>query len=100
VVIDYHSLDFNPPDLHISLSELLRGIQLFAFHRYHCSTTSPDGYAVGPGDQSCEPHDLDYNPQNWRIGLSELLRAIQLFAARDYYPCPGVTEDGFCLGTP
>ncbi|HPO16474.1 MAG TPA: hypothetical protein PLI09_23760 [Candidatus Hydrogenedentes bacterium] len=84
----------------INLSELLRVIQFFNSDGFHCEMSTEDGYAPGPGEQTCVPHDSDYNPQDWHIGLSELLRAIQFFNSNGYHACPGEgTEDGFCPGT-
>ncbi len=82
----------------ISLSELLRVIQLFASREYHCAEGTEDGFAGGPGPRDCPPHDSDYGvTQNWRIGLSELLRLIQFFNSRDYHVDTSA-EDGFALG--
>lgn len=82
----------------ISLSELLRVIQLFSLNALHCEAGTEDGYAPGPGDTgSCRPHSSDYNPQDWKISLSELLRLIQFYSTGGYYACPGEeTEDGYC----
>ena len=83
----------------ISLSELLRVIQFFNSGGFHCQDGTEDGYAPGPGDQSCAPYDSDYNPLDWEISLSELLRVIQFFNSGGYHYCPGEgTEDGFCPG--
>jgi len=92
-----HNADQNG-DWQISLSELLRVIQFFNFGAYHCDAQGEDGYAPGPGDQSCPPHASDYNPPDWNISLSELLRVIQFFNMGGYHPCPGVGEDGYCPG--
>jgi len=83
----------------ISLSELLRVIQFFNSGGFHCQAGTEDGYAPGPGDESCLPHSSDYNEQDWHINLSELLRLIQFFNSGGYHACPGEnTEDGFCPG--
>ncbi|MCC6143575.1 MAG: hypothetical protein IT368_07195 [Candidatus Hydrogenedentes bacterium] len=66
-------------DWRISLSELLRVIQFYNLDEYHCDAAGEDGYAPGPGDQSCATHDSDYNPANWTVSLTELLRLIQFF---------------------
>lgn len=98
--MEFHSADQNANG-QISLSELLRAIQFYNFVGYHCQTGTEDGYAPGPGDQSCSPHASDYNPQNWLINLSELLRLIQFFNAGGYHACPDAvppTEDGYCVG--
>lgn len=87
----------------IELSELLRVIQFFNMHGYHCAgnVTSEDGYLPGEStDHVCAPHGSDYAPQNWQISLSELLRLIQFFNMGSYHACPsGDTEDGYCPGT-
>jgi PKD repeat protein len=89
-------------DLRIQLSELLRLIQFYNSGVFHCAETpgvTEDGYAPGPGDQSCAPHFSDYEPQDWAVQLSELLRIIQFYNLKGYTPCPGTgTEDGFCPG--
>jgi hypothetical protein len=87
----------------ISLSELLRVIQVFNMRGYHCADSpgaTEDGYLPGPGgNHGCAPHSSDYNPPDWVINLSELLRLIQFFNMRGYHACPGEnTEDGFCPG--
>ncbi|HOQ32295.1 MAG TPA: PASTA domain-containing protein, partial [Candidatus Hydrogenedens sp.] len=95
----YHNADQNG-DGQISLSELLRVIQFFNYGAYHCDSFGEDGYAPGPGDQSCHPHASDYNPSDWNISLSELLRLIQFFNSGGYHPCPEdpESEDGYCPG--
>ncbi len=98
VVLAFHSADMDLDSV-INLSELLRVIQLFNLHAYHCLPGSEDGYAPGTGDQFCPPHDLDYNPQDWSIDLSELLRVVQFFNVGSYHACPAEgTEDGYCPG--
>lgn len=81
----------------IGLTELLRVIQLYNGHDYHCDVTGEDTFAPGPGDHACTPHDSDYNPQDWRVSLSELLRLIQFYNFAGYHPCDE-GEDGFCPG--
>ncbi|HPO14894.1 MAG TPA: hypothetical protein PLI09_15740, partial [Candidatus Hydrogenedentes bacterium] len=86
-------------DHKIDLSELLRVIQLYNSNGFHCEAGSEDGYAPGPGDQSCLPHDSDYNPNDWQIGLTELLRIIQFYNSNGYHYCPEEgSEDGYCPG--
>ena len=91
-------------DLRIQLSELLRLIQFYNSGGLHCAETpdaTEDGYAPGPGGQSCAPHHSDYEPQDWAVELLELLRVIQFYNSGGYTPCPdGGTEDGFCPGLP
>lgn len=93
-----HTADQNG-DNQIGLSELLRVIQFYNSGGYHCDAAGEDGYAPGPGDQTCAPHDSDYQPRDWRIGLSELLRIIQFYNSGGYHYCPEEgSEDGFCPG--
>lgn len=94
----YNSAD-TVQDWSISLSELLRMVQLYNAHGFHCLSGTEDGYAVGAGDRNCTPHSGDSTPQDWVIGLSELLRFIQFYNA----PCGAYhvsmgTEDGFAPG--
>lgn len=102
----YHSADTSE-DYMISLSELLRVIQLFNIGSLHCDGTTPDGYNPGPGDTTCTPHDSDYiangtwGSSDWSIALTELLRLIQIFNLGGYHYCPladPATEDSFCVG--
>ncbi len=95
----HHSADYLPADYKISLSELLRVIQLYNKDAYQCDPDGEDGYSLGGGDKTCSPHDSDYNPQDWSIGLSELLRAVQFYNSDRYHADPG-GEDGFALGEP
>jgi len=92
----YHSADLSR-DYTVSVSELLRVIQLFNFKRYHCAPGTEDGYAGGPGPTDCAPHSSDFNPADWTITISELLRLIQFFNAQGYHIGIG-TEDGFMPG--
>ena len=96
-----HSADLDE-DGRISLSELLRGVQLYNAGSYHCDEDSEDGYAPGPGDQEiCVPHASDYAPRDWQIRTHNLLRLIQLYNAGGYHVCPEdapPTEDGYCFG--
>ena len=86
-------------DYEINLSELLRVIQFFNAGGYHCQAGTEDGYAPGPGIETCLPHDTDYNAQDWVVSLYELLRLIQFFNSGGYHDCPGSgTEDGYCPG--
>lgn len=94
---DHHSLDYNPRDDKIGLTELLRGIQLYNSDSYHCDAGGEDGYSPGSGDRNCVPHSSDYNPQDWKIGLNELLRLIQLYNSSGYY-ADSEGEDGFHPG--
>ncbi|MCC6142329.1 MAG: PQQ-dependent sugar dehydrogenase [Candidatus Hydrogenedentes bacterium] len=84
-------------DFHISLSELLRVIQFFNSGGLHCEAGTEDGYAPGPGDETCPHSDQDYKPTDWTVNLSELLRQIQFFNSAGYSYCPGKgTEDNYC----
>ncbi len=90
----YHSADLDK-DYKINLTELLRVIQFFNSRSYHCDSTSEDGYAPGPGDQTCTPHSSDYEPNTpWRISLNELLRLVQFYNVCGYEVDPS-KEDGF-----
>ncbi|HOQ31161.1 MAG TPA: hypothetical protein PLA12_01475 [Candidatus Hydrogenedens sp.] len=75
---DFHSADTNK-DWSISLSEVLRVVQLFNAREYHCEAGTEDGYAPFEGNKNCTPHKSDYDPQDWKIRLNELLRIIQFF---------------------
>jgi hypothetical protein len=94
----HHTAD-QDQDWRLSLSELLRVIQLYNLNEYHCDAEGEDGYAPGPGDQTCIEHDSDYAPANWTVSLSELLRAIQFFNTLSgaYHPDAN-GEDGFAPG--
>ncbi len=93
-----HSAD-TTKDWRITLSELVRVVQLYNAGSYHCNAAGVDGYAPGPGDQDCMPHDADYAPADWRIGFSELLRMIQLYnSPLGMYHVNPNTEDGFAPG--
>jgi len=91
-----HSAD-QDENFTVNLVERLRVIQLFNSAGYRCDDTREDGYAPGPGDDTCLPHAADYNPADFAINLSELLRVIQFFNAGAYSRCDG-GEDGFCVG--
>ncbi|HPO17192.1 MAG TPA: hypothetical protein PLI09_27400 [Candidatus Hydrogenedentes bacterium] len=92
-----HSADYQEPEGIISLSELLRVIQLYNVGTFHCDAGTEDGYAPGTGDQSCTPHNSDYTPRDWSISLSELLRMIQFYNSGGYHLESG-TEDGYGPG--
>ncbi|MDM8550373.1 hypothetical protein QUF72_09855 [Desulfobacterales bacterium HSG2] len=62
-----HSSDYNPQDYEISLSELLRVIQLYNQGDYHCDPGGEDGYAPAKGDDTCTPTVRTTIP---RIGIS------------------------------
>jgi Zn-dependent metalloprotease len=84
----------------IDLTELLRVIQFFNALTFHCESGTEDGYAPGPGDQTCTLHSTDYDTLEWQISLSELLRLIQFYNLGNYIRCPqGGTEDGFCANS-
>lgn len=79
----------------VSMSELLRAIQLYNSRAYHCEAGTEDGFAPYEGSTSCKPHASDYDPQDWRISLHELLRLIQFYNSKGYQLCEG-SEDGYC----
>ncbi len=95
---NYHSADTSK-DWSISLTEVLRVVQLYNARQYHCQGGTEDGYAPFEGSKNCPPHKSDYNPQNWRISLNELLRIIQFFnfPGGSYHPDPN-GEDGYSPG--
>ena len=73
--------------------------QFFNMGEVHCQAGTEDGYAPGPGDQTCMPHSSDYSPNDWVIDLPEMLRLIQFFNMGGYHAC-GTGEDGYCPGAP
>jgi|GEM_PF-299965 len=96
----HHSLDYNPGDCLISVSEILRLIQFYNLGGYHCETGTEDGYAPGLPEEEdvwCVPHDSDYVPQDWQISVSEILRVIQFYNLGGYHVEEG-TEDGYAPG--
>ncbi|MBI1320345.1 MAG: hypothetical protein GC168_15565 [Candidatus Hydrogenedens sp.] len=92
----YHATDTNE-DLDISLTEVLRVIQLYNASIFHCDVAGEDGFNPGPGDETCTRHSADYAPDDWRISISELLRVIQFYNLGGYHLCPG-EEDDYCAG--
>jgi hypothetical protein len=93
-----HSAD-QDGDNRISLTEILRCIQIFRVGRYSCATSSEDGFKAEPGNQSCPPHAADYIPEpDFKLGLPEILRLIQFYNSGAYAYCPDQIpfEDGFC----
>ena len=92
----YHSADTDE-DYSNSLSELLRVIQLFDVGRFHCDSTSEDGYAPGAGPQACFPHDSDFDVQDFSLNMTELLRLIQFYNVGSYH-VDNSTEDGYAPG--
>ena len=84
-------------DWKISLSELLRLIQLYNMGEYSCRAGTEDGFWPGTGERSCVPHDADYAPQDWHITLNEVLRVVQFFNLGGYGRRTG-SEDGFMAG--
>lgn len=91
-----HTADING-NWTISLSEMLRVIQLYNSNGFHCSPGTEDGYAVEAGATGCLPHNSDYIEQDWHISLSELLRLIQFFNAHAYHR-DLLSEDTFAPG--
>jgi N-acetylneuraminic acid mutarotase len=90
-----HTADQNA-DYAFDLSELLRIIQLYNSGAFHCEAATEDGYAPGPGDQSCAPHASDYDGPDGQFSLSEVLRAVQFYnAPAGIMPCD-TSEDGWC----
>jgi len=98
---DWHAADWDR-DNKISMSELLRVIQLYNMGGFHCAedpASTDDGFVPGPGaNMTCCPHDADYmEGPDWKISLSELLRVIQFYNSGGYHVC-AEGEDGFCPG--
>lgn len=91
----FHTAD-RDQDSKLSLSELLRIVQLYNLLSYHCETGTEDGYAPGQGAQDCDQHQADYIDTPWKISLSELLREIQIFNSAGYFACAD-GEDDYCL---
>lgn len=98
---DIHTADINADQV-ISLSELLRVVQLFSYGGYHCAPVdapTEDGLAMGDNSaaHACAGCSADYAPKDWNIDLGELLRLVQLYnSITGYGPCIS-GEDGFCL---
>ncbi len=92
-----HTVDTNR-DWRISLSEVLRAVQLFNSGSYGLGGSTEDGYLPGGADRNGAPHRGDLNG-NWQFELSELLRIVQLYNTDGgwYYVGDG-TEDGFLAG--
>ena len=87
-------------DYLLSLSELLRAVQIYNAGGYACAANpgaTEDGYTSEevPGLPACVLHGLDRNGDN-QISLSELLRGIQIFSFAGYNYCDGQSEDDFC----
>lgn len=116
-IVPRHSADCAPTDGRISLSELLRVIELYQAHsgtirtgRYAAaSTASIDGYEPdnrtpsGTGTTVTRFHSADTN-HDGRLSLEEVTRVIELYSARigasrtgEYHSQTG-TEDGFSTG--
>lgn len=94
----FHSADTNR-DWKISLSEVLRVIQLYNSDSFYCACDTEDGYGLTGGSRNCFSHNSDYyGTPNWKIQLYEILRLIQIYNYGSYRPAIG-TEDGFALGT-
>jgi len=96
--IAFMSADTNE-DFSLSLSELLRVVQLYESGAHSCAETpdaTEDGFLLGPGAQDCAAHTADYNPEDWSFSLSELLRMIETYNVGFYEACGG-SEDGFCV---
>ncbi|WP_221033172.1 immunoglobulin domain-containing protein [Actomonas aquatica] len=98
-------------DYRISLSELLRVIELYNTRdgtvrtgEYHVDPTTIDGFATGSGTPECPPYHCADTDQDCRFSLSELLRVIELYNYRngtvrtgEYHADPS-TIDGFATG--
>jgi hypothetical protein len=87
----------------VSLSEVVRVVQLFGAGGYTCLALpgeSEDGYEPlgAKGNFSCVlPHAADVSgAPDGVISLSELLRVIQFFSTGGIEFCEGLSEDDFC----
>jgi len=102
VTVMMHDADSNQNG-ELDLAELLRVIQLYNAGEYFCAAGDTDdgfslvsvGLEFGSGD--CTTHSSDFAGAPGIISLSELLRTIQFFNLGGVVPCPGQTEDGFCI---
>lgn len=92
-VITTHDSDLDG-DGRISLSEVLRAIQLYNSDGYHIDEGGEDGFAPGPGPRQGAHHHADCTPRDWAIDLGELLRVVQFYNAGGYIRS-FATEDGF-----
>ena len=90
----HHSADTDAVKYEITISELLRVIQLYNSGAYHCQAGTEDGFAPGSGSHACAPHDSDYLTQDWVISLSEYLRIQQLYSLGAYHE-EAAGEDGY-----
>jgi hypothetical protein len=85
----YHSADYAAPRQILSLSELLRMVQIFRCGGYSPAPegATEDGFIpmaeVGKGALSGH-HAADYDPADWVVSLGELLRVVQLYNAEGY----------------
>lgn len=91
-----HSADIDQDHI-ISLSELLRVVQLFHFPAFGCADGTEDGFDPESESQGCLPHNSDYNLKDWHIEMGEVLRLIQFYNAGAYHALCD-TEDGFSPG--
>lgn len=101
-----HSAD-RDCDGNMSLTELIRVVQLYNAGQFHCSLGTEDSYQTGPGATgSCVPHTADFEAPAFRLTLTELLRSIQLFNLGNFASCSAQEgeegeqgEDGYCIIT-
>ncbi|HPO17218.1 MAG TPA: hypothetical protein PLI09_27540 [Candidatus Hydrogenedentes bacterium] len=94
--LHFHTAD-QDRNYEISVSELLRVIQLYNSDGYHIEFGTEDDLAPGLEECDCAGHTSDYNPSDCIISLAELLRLIQLYNSHGYHFC-SEGEDGFCPG--
>ena len=94
--LEPHDADYLQSDGRLSLSELLRVVQLCSFPYYRRSISGEGGFRLDSAQSSSTEgyHHADYNPPDWQISVSELLRVIQLYNASRYVNAPD-EEDGF-----
>ncbi len=92
-----HSADSNR-DWRLSLSEVLRVVQLYNAGVYGAAGDTEDGFVPGGGNRAGGAHNADTNA-SWDIDISELLRVVQLFNSRmGAYYVDAAGEDGFVPG--
>jgi len=93
----YHDADYAHPYWQLSLTELLRIIQLFSVREYTTDPDSEDGFRAGPNGGTERYHASDYAPADHIINLAELLRAIQLYQS-NAFRIDATSEDGYAPG--
>ncbi|MBI1319653.1 MAG: hypothetical protein GC168_12000 [Candidatus Hydrogenedens sp.] len=80
-----HSADTSA-DWSLSLSELLRVIQVFNVGTFGCAEVPGDADGFEPGSvlRDCPRHSADFEAPYWQLSLGELLRMIQFYNAGSF----------------